>query len=160
MCSFSTEETEMLHFLTHNNTLSTVCAIIKTRMFLFIQHKLSALIIIIHIFTPNTRYSDAPQKHYTLFNLICQVLSIESFISCLPVFTMSTVTQVDKKLSSITGWWVVIFCCGIQQRNTGWVESSDSPPDYSLCWDWREAGTLWSLHSASKTIIWDGQYHN
>lgn len=30
--------------------------------------------------------------------------SIESFITLLPVFTMSAVTHVDKKLYSITEW--------------------------------------------------------
>lgn len=45
---------------------------------------------------------------------------------------MSSVTHGDKKIYSITGWWVVIACYGTEQMNTGWVESSDSPPDYSL----------------------------
>lgn len=40
--------------------------------------------------------------------------SIESFISCLPVCTMPAVTHVDKKLYSITEWWVVILCYGTE----------------------------------------------
>lgn len=65
-----------------------------------------------------------------------------------------------KKLYSITGWWVATRCYGTEQLNTGRVESSNSPPDYSLQWDWHEACTLWSSYSVSNTIIWDGQRHN
>lgn len=84
----------------------------------------------------NIKYAQGNAIYYSKGRqCICHMSSIESFISCLPAFTMSTVTHVDKKLYSITGWWVVILRYGTEQMNTGWVESSDSPLDYSLQWD-------------------------
>lgn len=47
-------------------------------------------------------------------------------MGCLSVVTMSAVTREDKK--ALIYYKIV----GGEQMNTGWVESSDSPRDYSL----------------------------
>lgn len=53
------------------------------------------------------------------------------------------------------GWW--FWAVALNKWMLGWVESSDSPPDYSLQSDWHEACTLWSSYSVSKTITWGGR---